>query len=48
MSDPIVIAGGTRTPMGGFQGDLAGATAPELGATAIAGALPYAIRLATS
>jgi acetyl-CoA C-acetyltransferase len=40
--DPIVIVGGARTPMGGFQGDLAPAKAPELGAAAIAGALEKA------
>lgn len=33
--DAIVIASGARTPMGGFQGSLSGATAAELGATAI-------------
>jgi acetyl-CoA C-acetyltransferase len=33
--DPIVIAGAARTPIGGFQGDLKDATAPELGAAAI-------------
>jgi acetyl-CoA C-acetyltransferase len=38
-ADPIVITGAARTPMGGFQGALAGATAPELGAVAIAAAL---------
>lgn len=38
-SDPIVIVGAARTPMGGFQGDLAGAQATDLGAVAIAGAL---------
>jgi acetyl-CoA C-acetyltransferase len=38
-TDPIVIVGATRTPMGGFQGELAPATAPELGARAIAAAL---------
>ncbi len=37
-SDPIVIAGMARTPMGGFQGDLSGATASELGAAAISAA----------
>ena len=37
--DPIVIVGAARTPMGGFQGDLAGAQAPELGAAAIAAAM---------
>ena len=36
--DPIVIVSAKRTPMGGFQGELAGATAPELGARAIAAA----------
>jgi len=34
-SDPVVIVGSARTPMGGFQGDLKDATAPVLGATAI-------------
>ena len=34
-SDPIVIAGMARTPMGSFQGDLSAATAAELGAAAI-------------
>ncbi len=33
--DPIVIAGMARTPMGGLLGDLAGASAAELGAAAI-------------
>ncbi|TXH81148.1 MAG: acetyl-CoA C-acyltransferase [Rhizobium sp.] len=37
--DPIVIVGSARTPMGGFQGDLRDATAPELGAAAIRAAL---------
>ena len=37
-SDPIVIAGMARTPTGGFQGDLSGATASELGAVAISAA----------
>lgn len=41
-ADPIVIAGMARTPMGGFQGDLSGATASELGAAAIAAALSRA------
>jgi len=31
----VVILSGARTPMGGFQGDLSGKTAPELGAAAI-------------
>lgn len=42
MQDDIIIAGSARTPMGGFQGDLSGATAPELGASAIKGALAQA------
>ena len=33
--DSIVITGAARTPLGGFQGDLASVTAPELGAIAI-------------
>ena len=37
--DPIVIVGSARTPMGGFQGDLAGANAAELGASAIRASL---------
>jgi acetyl-CoA C-acetyltransferase len=41
-SDPVVIVGAARTPMGGFQGDLKDATAPQLGATAIKGALEKA------
>ncbi len=40
--DPIVIVGAARTALGGFQGGLAGRTAPELGAVAIAGALARA------
>jgi len=42
ISDPIVIVGSARTPMGGFQGDLSGATAPELGSVAIRAALERA------
>ena len=37
--DSIVIVGAKRTPMGGFQGDLAGLTASELGCSAIRAAL---------
>ena len=37
--DEVVIAGAARTPMGGFQGALAGATAADLGGVAIAAAL---------
>jgi len=42
MSDPIVIVGSARTPMGGFQGDLTDATASQLGGTAIHAALERA------
>jgi len=38
-SDPIVIVSAARTPMGGFQGDLASLTAPQLGAAAIRAAV---------
>ena len=38
-TDPVVIAGAARTPMGGFQGVLSGKTAPELGGVAIKSAL---------
>ncbi|TWI33760.1 acetyl-CoA C-acetyltransferase [Paracoccus sulfuroxidans] len=38
-SDPIVIAGAARTPMGGFQGDFASTEAADLGAVAIRAAL---------
>lgn len=37
--DPIVIVSSARTPMGGFQGDLQGMTAPQLGAAAIRAAV---------
>lgn len=39
MSEKIVITGIARTPMGGFQGVLSKATAPELGAAAISAAV---------
>ncbi len=42
LEDPIVIVGMARTPMGSFQGDLKDATGPELGATAMTGALARA------
>ncbi len=42
MSDPIVIVGAARTPMGGFQGELGAVTAPQLGAAAIGAALQRA------
>ncbi len=38
-SDSVVIVAAKRTPIGAFQGALSNATAPQLGATAIAGAL---------
>mgnify|MGYP001280367657 FL=1 len=37
--DPIVIVGSARTPMGGMNGALRGMSAPELGSTAIKGAI---------
>lgn len=39
VNDPVVIVGIARTPMGGMQGSLSAATAPQLGAQAIKGAL---------
>ncbi len=41
-TDPIVIAGAARTPMGGFQGELKDVPAPGLGAAAIRAALDRA------
>jgi acetyl-CoA C-acetyltransferase len=41
-NDPIVIVGAARTPMGGFQGDFAAASASELGAVSIRAALERA------
>ena len=38
-NDSVVIIDGARTPMGGLQGSLAAATAPELASTAIAAAI---------
>jgi acetyl-CoA C-acetyltransferase len=40
--DPIVIVSLARTPMGGFQGDFASLSAPELGASAIRAAMERA------
>jgi len=34
-ADPVVIVSAARTPMGAFQGELKGFSAPELGAAAI-------------
>jgi acetyl-CoA C-acetyltransferase len=42
MTDPIVIASYARTPMGGFQGVLAGASSTALGATAVKAAVERA------
>jgi acetyl-CoA C-acetyltransferase len=41
-ADPIVILSYARTPMGSFQGALAGASATELGAAAVGGAVERA------
>jgi acetyl-CoA C-acetyltransferase len=41
-ADPIVIVSCARTPMGGFQGELKGFAAPELGAAAIRAAVERA------
>ena len=41
-NDPVVIVSVARTPMGGFQGDFKGLTAPELGAAAIRAAVERA------
>lgn len=38
-SDSVVIVAAKRTPIGAFQGALTGATAPQLGAAAIKGAI---------
>ena len=40
--DPVVIVSYARTPMGGFQGDFASVSAPELGAVAIRAAITRA------
>ncbi len=39
IEDPVVIVGASRTPLGGFGGDLAPLSAPELGAVAISDAI---------
>jgi acetyl-CoA C-acetyltransferase len=41
-ADPVVILSYARTPIGSFQGSLAGASATELGATAVNGAIERA------
>jgi len=42
MSDPVVIVGMARTPMGAFQGAFSSVSAPELGAAAIKAAVDEA------
>lgn len=42
MSDPVIIAGYARTPMGGFQGALSPLKATELGAAAVKAAVERA------
>ncbi|WP_294327860.1 acetyl-CoA C-acyltransferase [uncultured Sphingomonas sp.] len=42
MSDPVVILSYARTPMGSLQGSLSGATATQLGATAVGAAVERA------
>lgn len=41
-NDPVVIVSAVRTPMGGFQGDFAALTAPQLGGVAIKAAVERA------
>lgn len=41
-SDPVVIVSAARTPIGGFQGELASLAAPELGGVAIQAAVERA------
>jgi acetyl-CoA C-acetyltransferase len=41
-NDPVVIVSAARTPMGGFQGDFASLTAPQLGSVAIRAAVERA------
>jgi acetyl-CoA C-acetyltransferase len=42
MSDPIVIVSAARTPLGGFQGDFASLSGPQLGGIAIRAAVERA------
>jgi acetyl-CoA C-acetyltransferase len=42
MSDPVVIVSAARTPMGGFQGDFAAVSGPQLGSVAIKAAVERA------
>ena len=41
-ADPVVIVAAARTPMGGFQGELASLAAPQLGAVAVKAAVERA------
>lgn len=41
-NDPVVIVSAVRTPMGGFLGDFASLTAPQLGSVAIKGSVERA------
>ncbi|MBL0967388.1 MAG: acetyl-CoA C-acetyltransferase, partial [Blastomonas sp.] len=41
-ADPVVIVSYARTPMGSFQGSLSGASATDLGATAVKAAVERA------
>lgn len=41
-SEPVVIVAAKRTPIGAFQGALSGATAPQLGSTALGAAVASA------
>jgi acetyl-CoA C-acetyltransferase len=42
VSDPVVVVGAARTPIGGFLGELKDISAPALGAAAIRAALARA------
>ena len=42
LTDPIVIVGAARTPMGGLLGDFAGMAAPQLGSVALDAAVSRA------
>ena len=42
-SDPVVIVGMARTPMGGLLGELSGFSANELGALAIKAAVELSL-----
>ena len=44
-TDPVVIVGLARTPMGAFQGELKGFAAPEVGAAAIRAAVHCVLEL---